>query len=84
LANYPKNKKDLLVPILISEADRLNFISDAAVIKIADHVGIPATAVEATINAYHYLEFHRHKRGENVVYLCDCHNCRMKGREKVK
>jgi iron-only hydrogenase group A len=84
LANFPTKQRDMLVPILINEVDRLNFISDAAIIKIAEHVGCMPASVEATISAYHYLEFHRHKRGENVVYLCDCHNCRMKGRDQVK
>jgi NADH-quinone oxidoreductase subunit G/[NiFe] hydrogenase diaphorase moiety small subunit/NADP-reducing hydrogenase subunit HndD len=81
LAKYPSKQEQYLLPIVIDECDKKGFISDASLIKIANHVGMYPSQVEAILTSYHY--FPRKFTSNNHIYLCKCHNCMMKGQAKV-
>lgn len=80
LKKYPKATESLL-PIIVDETDKRGYISDPSLVKIAHHVGMPPSQVEAILSSYHY--FPRKKTTDTHIYLCQCHNCRMKGQQKV-
>eukprot|EP01022_Parablepharisma_sp_SALTPOND_P019588 TRINITY_DN3373_c0_g1_i2.p1 TRINITY_DN3373_c0_g1~~TRINITY_DN3373_c0_g1_i2.p1 ORF type:complete len:951 (-),score=127.98 TRINITY_DN3373_c0_g1_i2:944-3796(-) len=80
LAKYPKEQQYLL-PIIIDEHDKKGYISDPSLVKIAKHVGMYPSQVEAIMSSYHY--FPRKNTSDTHVYLCRCHNCMMKGQGAV-
>lgn len=80
LSKYPKEQQYLL-PIVIEECDKKGYISDPSLIKIARHLKMYPTQVEAILSSYHY--FPRKHTSDTHIYLCRCHNCMMRGQDRV-
>lgn len=59
--------------MLISEVDRNNWASPAAMVAIAEHAGMKPIEVASIASSYMYLP--REKQGEHIVYVCNCLHC---------
>ncbi len=77
--NYAK--RDKLIPILqdIQEAD--GFISKAAVLKVAKHLGIPSSKVYGVATFYNQFRFEA--LGKTHVMVCRGTACHVKGSASV-
>eukprot|EP01022_Parablepharisma_sp_SALTPOND_P014826 TRINITY_DN205_c0_g4_i2.p1 TRINITY_DN205_c0_g4~~TRINITY_DN205_c0_g4_i2.p1 ORF type:complete len:686 (+),score=62.37 TRINITY_DN205_c0_g4_i2:8756-10813(+) len=80
-AKYPSKKKEYTLPLAIDVTDNLGFIEENTVAKIAEHVGVDKNEVKATLDRYKFLP--KVSTSKPHIYLCTCHNCRLKGQEKI-
>ena len=80
LSKFPR-VRSRLTNIFSEIVDKYGYISDAAVIAIADHVRTTPADIDSVLSHYHF--FPRHAVPKSMVYMCDCTSCRMHGADKV-
>jgi NADP-reducing hydrogenase subunit HndD len=81
LVKYPRTNSRL-TNIFSDVVDKFGYISDDAVVAIADHVRQTPVHIDSILSHYHF--FPRHAISKSMVYLCECPNCRLKGSSDVK
>ena len=75
-SKYP-TKKEFTLPLAIDITDALGYVGPSAIEKIANHVGVEKENVRKVVYRYSFLPRVHSKRAH--IYLCNCHNCRLKG-----
>ena len=81
LANYNSAKRDKLIPILQDIQGEEGFISKAAVLQVAKHLGIPASKVYGVATFYNQFRFEA--LGTNHIMICRGTACHVKGSASV-
>ncbi len=80
LDKYQKGKQEYLLPMAIDETDRKGYLSGAAIVKIAQHIGVNPGRVASIVSNYQYIP--RTHTADTHVYMCMCHNCVMHGQDR--
>ncbi len=81
LENYGLAKRDKLIPILQDIQEEEGFISRSSVLKVAKHLGIPASKVYGVATFYNQFRFEA--IGTNHVMVCRGTACHVKGSASV-
>lgn len=80
LSKYPR-RKEFTLPLGIAVADKLGYIGANAVEQIAAHVGEDKAKVSSVLIKYKFLPSKHTK--QTHIYLCTCHNCRLKSQPRL-
>ncbi|MBD3246986.1 MAG: NAD(P)H-dependent oxidoreductase subunit E [Candidatus Omnitrophica bacterium] len=74
--------RGVLLPRLQEIQNRRGYISDKAMQKLADELGIHPVEVYSVVSFYSFL--HTKKKGKYIVRLSQCITSKMAGQEKVR
>ncbi len=77
---FPDGHAELL-PLLKGEVDKNGFISKDAMSGIAEQTGLHLNEVYGVASFYSYLPVS--KTGKNVIKICGCLPCRLKGAQAI-
>ncbi len=81
LANHPNAGRDSLIPIL-QEVQELNgFLSEESVVRIGQHLKLPATKIYGVATFYNQFRFRA--KGKYHIMVCRGTACHVKGSAKV-
>jgi len=81
LEKYPDAKRDSLLPILQDIQDKTGYISEEAVIKVGQHLKIPASKVYGVATFYNQFKFN--KPGKYHIMVCRGTACHVLGSSTV-
>jgi NADH-quinone oxidoreductase subunit E len=81
LAERYGRKRDSLMPILQDIVGRHNYLTDEAMVEVANELDISAAEVYGTASFYSFLE--TQPRGRYVIRVCKTITCSMKGKNEV-
>lgn len=81
LNRYPNAARDALIPILQEVQEHLGFLDRDAVVKIGQHLHLPASKVYGVATFYNQFRFH--PPGRFHIQLCRGTACHVKGSAKV-
>lgn len=73
--------REHLLPILQGVVDQERYLSEEAVLKISQEMGIPAADVFGTASFYSFLD--TEPRGKYVIRVCKTITCAMKGKNQI-
>ena len=76
-----KNQPGALIPILLATQRALGFLSEEAMIQIAEELNIPLSEVYSTASFYTLLN--TKKKGEHIIRVCESPACYMDGTADV-
>uniref|UniRef100_A0A7S3NHS2 4Fe-4S ferredoxin-type domain-containing protein n=1 Tax=Aureoumbra lagunensis TaxID=44058 RepID=A0A7S3NHS2_9STRA len=80
---YPRDTRALLTNMFSDIVDKYGYVSDSAIVAIADHVGASPVNIESILSHYHFFP-----RSPNTpktsIYLCESHHCRQHGMSEIK
>jgi len=74
-------KRESLLPILQAVVEKDRFLSEEAILKIAEETKIPAADVYGTASFYTFLD--TVPRGKYVIRVCKTITCAMKGKNQI-
>lgn len=77
LENFPRAKRDQLIPILQNIQERLGYLSREAILEISAHCDMPVSRVYGVATFYNQFRFHR--PGRNHIQVCRGTACHVKG-----
>ncbi len=82
LKNYPSTKENLL-DILhdLQEADPHHYLSDEALVDVADYLGLTLSEVKGTASFYSMFSFT--PRGKHIIRICESPPCQLLGASTV-
>jgi NADH-quinone oxidoreductase subunit E len=81
LRAHPNAKRDSLIPILQEVQERLGYLPREAVVRVAQHLGLPASKVYGVATFYNQFRFQA--RGKHHVQVCRGTACHVKGSAAV-
>jgi len=81
LANYPEAHQDKLIPILQETQDAEGYLSQEAMHKISEHIGIPSSKVYGVATFYNQFRFK--PIGKYNIVICRGTACHVKGSLQV-
>lgn len=81
LATYPNARRDDLIPILQKVQHVEGFLSREAVIRIGEHLGLPASKIYGVATFYNQFRFQ--PQGRFNIQVCRGTACHVKGSLKV-
>ena len=81
LEAYPDAKRDALIPILQEVQDRLGYLSRESVVRIGQHLKLPASKVYGVATFYNQFRFH--PLGRYHIQVCRGTACHVKGSVSV-
>jgi NADH-quinone oxidoreductase E subunit len=81
LDRYPHAKRDALIPILQEVQERLGYLSKEAVIRIGQHLGLPASKVYGVATFYNQFRFQ--PTGRFHIQVCRGTACHVKNSAMV-
>lgn len=73
--------RESLLPILQAVVEKDRFLSENAILKIAEETNIPAADVYGTASFYSFLDIV--SRGKYVIRVCKTITCAMKGKNQI-
>ncbi|MDE5422049.1 NAD(P)H-dependent oxidoreductase subunit E [Ancylomarina sp. DW003] len=73
--------RESLLPILQAVVEKDRFLSENAILKIAEETNIPAADVYGTASFYSFLDIV--PRGKYVIRVCKTITCAMKGKNQI-
>jgi NADH-quinone oxidoreductase E subunit len=79
--HFPQAGRDSLIPILQAVQEEEGYLSEAAVVGISRHLGIPASKVYGVATFYNQFRFQ--PKGKYHILLCRGTACHVKGSAKV-
>ncbi len=74
-------KREELLPILQAVVEKDRYLSESAILKIAEETKIPAADVYGTASFYSFLDIV--PRGKYVIRVCKTITCAMKGKNQI-
>ncbi|MBN1387249.1 MAG: NADH-quinone oxidoreductase subunit NuoE [Bacteroidales bacterium] len=74
-------QRDSLMPILQGIVEKHNYLTDEAMVEVAQELDISAAEVYGTASFYSFLD--TEPRGKYVIRVCKTITCAMKGKEEV-
>jgi len=74
-------ERESLLPILQAVIEKDRFLSEDAILKIAQETKIPAADVYGTASFYSFLDIV--PRGKYVIRVCKTITCAMKGKNQI-
>lgn len=77
-----QDKAGALLPIMHAVQDRLGYVPDAAVPRIAVALNLSRAEVHGFVTFYHW--FRRHPVGRHVVHVCRAEACQALGGREVE
>ncbi len=82
LKRYPSTKENLL-DILhdLQEANPHNYLSDEALVDVADYLGLTLSEVKGTASFYSMFSFT--PRGRHIIRICESPPCQLLGASTV-
>lgn len=82
LKRYPSTKENLL-DILhdLQEANPHNYLSDEALVDVADYLGLTLSEVKGTASFYSMFSFT--PRGKHIIRICESPPCQLLGASTV-
>lgn len=81
LALYPDAKRELLIPILQEVQEAQGYLSQDAVVKIGQHLKLPASKIFGVATFYNQFRFQ--PLGRNHILVCRGTACHVKGSAAV-
>jgi NADH-quinone oxidoreductase subunit E len=81
IERFPQAGRDSLIPILQAVQEEQGYLSEAAVVGIGRHLGIPASKVYGVATVYNQFRFQ--PKGKYHVLVCRGTACHVKGSAKV-
>lgn len=81
IERYPQAGRDTLIPILQAVQEEQGYLSEAAVVRIGRHLGIPASKVYGVATFYNQFRFQ--PKGRYHILVCRGTACHVKGSAKV-
>jgi NADH-quinone oxidoreductase subunit E len=81
LATFPEAKREYLIPILQAVQESQGFLSREAIVRIAGHLGLPASKVFGVATFYNQFRFQ--SQGRFNVQVCRGTACHVKGSAAV-
>lgn len=82
LADKHGRQHTSLLPILQGIVAKENFLSEEAMVEVAEELRISAAKVYGTATFYHFLSIK--PQGEFVIRICKTISCSMKGKQQVQ
>ncbi len=77
LASHPDARRDALIPILQEVQDRMGYLSRDAVVKIGEHLKLPASKIYGVATFYNQFRFK--PLGKYHIQVCRGTACHVKG-----
>ncbi len=77
LSNFPKNQRDLLIPILHEIQDELGYLTEEAIVKISHHLNLPTSKVYSVATFYDNFRFE--VKGKHHIRVCKGSACHVYG-----
>jgi NADH-quinone oxidoreductase E subunit len=77
LKRYPDVSRDALIPILQDVQQELGFLSRDAVVRIGEHLRLPASKIYGVATFYNQFRFQ--PQGRNHIQVCRGTACHVKG-----
>jgi NADH-quinone oxidoreductase subunit E len=81
IERFPQAGRDSLIPILQAVQEEQGYLSEAAVVGIGRHLGIPASKVYGVATFYNQFRFQ--PKGKYHILVCRGTACHVKGSAKV-
>lgn len=81
LVTEQRIKREKLLPILQAVVEKDRYLSESAILKIAEETKIPAADVYGTASFYTFLD--TVPRGKYVIRICKTITCAMKGKNQI-
>lgn len=77
LARYPHASRDALIPILQDVQQSQGYLSRDAVVRIGEHLNLPASKIYGVATFYNQFRFQ--PQGRNHIQVCRGTACHVKG-----
>jgi NADH-quinone oxidoreductase E subunit len=77
LERYPNASRDALIPMLQEVQHEFGYLSRDAVVRIGDHLNLPASKIYGVATFYNQFRFQ--PQGRNHVQVCRGTACHVKG-----
>jgi NADH-quinone oxidoreductase subunit E len=77
LTRYPNASRDALIPMLQDVQQKLGFLSRDSVVRIGQHLNLPASKIYGVATFYNQFRFQ--PQGRNHVQVCRGTACHVKG-----
>ncbi len=81
LARYPNAKRDSLIPLLQEVQQYQGYLSREAVIRVGEHLNLPASKIYGVATFYNQFRFQ--PQGRNHIQICRGTACHVKGSAAV-
>ncbi len=81
LASYPNAGRDSLIPILQEVQERVGYLSESAVMRVGEHLKLPASKVYGVATFYNQFRFQ--PKGKFHIQVCRGTACHVKGSAQV-
>lgn len=81
LKSHSEARRDQLIPILQEVQERIGYLSEDAVVKIGQHLKIPASKIYGVATFYNQFRFQA--KGKYHIMLCRGTACHVKGSAKL-
>lgn len=75
------NKRESLLPILQGVVEKYNYVSDEAMVDIAEKLDLSAAEVYGTATFYSFLD--TKPKGKYVIRICKTIVCEMNGKKQI-
>jgi NADH-quinone oxidoreductase E subunit len=77
LEKYPNASRDALIPILQEVQQHLGYLSRDSVLRIGEHLNLPASKIYGVATFYNQFRFQ--PQGRNHIQVCRGTACHVKG-----
>jgi NADH-quinone oxidoreductase subunit E len=77
LAEYPDAGRDALIPILQAVQERHGYLSREAIVRVGQHLGLPASKIYGVATFYNQFRFQ--PLGKYHIQICRGTACHVKG-----
>lgn len=77
LERYPNASRDALIPILQDVQQELGYLSRNSVVRIGEHLNLPASKIYGVATFYNQFRFQ--PQGRNHIQVCRGTACHVKG-----
>jgi NADH-quinone oxidoreductase E subunit len=81
VVKYPAGRRDALIPLLQDVQDSCGYLSRAAVVRIGEHLKLPASKVYGVATFYNQFRFQ--PLGRYHVQVCRGTACHVKGSQQT-
>lgn len=81
LARYPSAKREHLIPLLQEVQEEFGYLSREAVVRIGEHLGLPASKIYGVATFYNQFRFQ--PKGRFHIMVCRGTACHVKGSAAV-
>ncbi|GAB4333009.1 MAG: NAD(P)H-dependent oxidoreductase subunit E [Calditrichia bacterium] len=75
------SKRESLLPILQDVVKEQHYLTEEALLEIADALDVPAAEVYGTASFYSFLDLE--PRGKYIIRVCKTISCYMKGKDNI-